>query len=121
MRQGASAELEELEHLVEACRVRRPRRADRVRPLEPRDEIAVQQRLAGAHPVLVAHHGVDLAVVGDDPVGVGQRPRRERVGREARVNKGECGLETFVGEVGEEFPQLLRDEHALVDERAARQ
>ena len=35
------------------------------------------------HPVLVALQGVDLAVVGDVAVGMGERPARERVGGEA--------------------------------------
>ena len=74
VRQAAPTELEQLEHLVEPCRVGRTCGADRVGAIEPFDQLATQQRLAGPHPVLVAHHGVDLAVVGDDPVGVGQRP-----------------------------------------------
>ena len=48
---------------------------------------AVEHRLAGAHPVLVALHRVDLAVVGDEAVRVGERPRRERVRREAAVHE----------------------------------
>ena len=47
-------------------------------------------------------HGVDLAVVGDEPVRVRQRPARERVGGEPRVHDGHRGLDPLVGEVGEE-------------------
>ena len=82
---------------------------------------AGEHRLAGAHPVLVALHGVDLAVVGDEPVRVGERPRRERVRREPAVHEGESALETLVGEVGEELGELRRRQHPLVDERARRQ
>ena len=121
VRQAAAAELEQLEHLVEPRRVGRAGRADREGALEPVDQVALQQRLARPHPVLVAHHRVDLAVVGDHPVRVRQRPRRERVRREARVHERQRRLEALVVEVGVELAQLLRDEHALVDERAGRQ
>ena len=79
------------------------------------------QRLAGAHPVAVALHRVDLAVVGEVAVRVRERPRRERVGREAAVHQRERRLDALVGEVGEELGELRRGEHALVDEGAARQ
>ena len=42
-----------------------------------------------AHPVEVALHGVDFAVVRHHPVGVGQRPFREGVGRKALVHQGQ--------------------------------
>ena len=54
----------------------------------------VDHRLAGAHPVLVALHRVDLAVVGDVAVRVGQRPRRERVRREAGVHEQQRALDS---------------------------
>ena len=97
-----AAEVEQLEHLVEAGRVGAARCADREGSLEPVDQVGLEQRLARPHPVLVAHHRVDLAVVGDEAVGVGQRPRRERVGGEAAVHEGEGRLHPLVGQVGEE-------------------
>ena len=81
----------------------------------------VEQRLAGPHPVAVAHDGVDLAVVGDEPERVGQRPARERVGGEPRVHDGERGGDPLVDQVGEELVELVGGEHALVDEGARRQ
>ena len=98
-----------------------PGRADREGALEPGDERGLHQRLAGAHPVAVALHGVDLAVVREVAVRVGQRPRRERVGGEAAVHQRERGLDPLVGEVGEELGELRGGEHPLVDEGAARQ
>ena len=84
VRERAAAEVQQLEHLVEGRRVRGVRGADRVEPLEVAgDQVRGQLALAGPHPVAVALDGVDLAVVGDHPVGVRQRPRGERVGREA--------------------------------------
>ena len=111
-------EVEQLEHLVEAGGVRRARGADRVRPVEVGEQRARQHRLPRPHPVLVALHRVDLAVVGDVAVGVGQRPRRERVGGEAAVDQQQGALEALVGEVGEERRQLRSGQHPLVDERA---
>ena len=88
--QRAAAEVQQLEHLVERRRVAAARRADRVGPLQAGEQVAGQQRLAGAHPVAVALHRVDLAVVGDVAVRVGQRPRRERVRREPAVHQGDA-------------------------------
>ncbi len=119
VRQRAAAEVEQLEHLVEARRVGRLGRADREDPLEvARDDVGRQQALAGAHPVAVALDGVDLAVVRDEAVRVRERPRRERVGREARVHEGELAGEARVGQVREERLELAGRQHALVDDGA---
>ena len=122
MRQRAAAEVQQLERLVEGRRVGRLRRADREQPVEVAgDDVGDELALAGAHPVAVALDGVDLAVVGDQPVGVRQRPAREGVGGEPRVHQRELGLEPAVGQVGEERLELPGGEHALVDEGATRQ
>ena len=117
----AAGEVQQLEALVEGRGVGRAGCRDREGALEARDQRRRHQRLAGAHPVAVALHGVDLAVVGEVPVGVCKRPRRERVGGEAAVHQRQRGLDPVVGEVGEELGELGRGEHALVDEGAARQ
>ena len=72
--QRPTAEVEELERLVESGRVRRSRRADRERPGKAGEVRVGEHRLAGPHPVLVALHGVDLAVVGNEAVRVGEGP-----------------------------------------------
>ena len=119
VRQRAAAHVQQLEDLVERRGVGRARRADRVEPLEvARDQVGVEQRLAGAHPVAVAHHGVDLAVVGDVAERVGQRPARERVGREPRVHDRQRRGDPLVGQVGEEVVELVGGQHPLVDEGA---
>ena len=119
VRQAAAAEVQQLEHLVERRRVTAAGRADRIGAFEAGDHVAGQHRLARTHPVAVALHGVDLAVVGDEPIRVGQRPRRERVGAEAAVHQCHRTLEALVAEVGEEHLQLRRREHPFVDQRAA--
>ena len=49
-----------------------------------------QQALARMHPGDVALHGVDFAVVGYIAIGMGQRPRREGVGREPLMHQREA-------------------------------
>ena len=88
VRQAAAAEVQQLQHLVERRRVRAVRVADREQPGEVAgDEIAVQQRLTGAHTVAVAADGVDLTVVRDEPERVRERPRGERVRGETAVHQ----------------------------------
>ena len=57
------------------------------------------RRLARRHPVVVAAQRVDLAVVRDHPVGMGQRPGRERVGREALMHQRERAHEIRIVQV----------------------
>src|SRR3712207_7749585 len=52
-----------------------------------RNHVACQQGFPGPHPVAVALDGVDLAVVGDHPIRVGEFPRREGVGGEPGVHQ----------------------------------
>ncbi len=119
VRQRAAAHVQQLEDLVEGRGVRRAGAADRVEPLEvARDQVGVEQRLTGPHPVAVAHDRVDLAVVGDEPERVRQRPARERVGREPRVDHGHRRRHALVAQVGVDLVELAGRQHALVDERA---
>ncbi len=122
MRQPAPAEVQQLEHLVEARGVAPPGRNDREDPLEiTRDEVALEQRLAGPHPVAVPLHRVDLAVVRDVAVRVSERPRRERVRAVPGVHESDRGLDALIDDVEEELGELRRGQHPLVDEGAARE
>ncbi len=107
--QRATAQVQQLQGLVEGRRVGRPGRADGEQPLEVAgDQVGDELALARPHPVPVALDGVDLAVVGDQPVGVGQRPAREGVGGEPGVHQRQLGLEPAVRQVGEERLELAR-------------
>ncbi len=117
VRDGAAGEPEQLGDFVEGRGVGRTRGADGVQLFRG----VTQQRvgelgLARAHPVPVALNSVDFTVVGDGAERLGQRPRREGVGGEARVDDSQLGFETLVREVGVERLQLGRREHALVDD-----
>ena len=81
----------------------------------------LEQRLARLHPVDVAAQRVDLAVVGDEAVRMGQRPGRERVGAEPLVHERQRRLERRIGQVREHPLDLAGGQHALVDQRARRQ
>ena len=121
VRQRAAREIEQLERVVEhagVAAVRVDDRADLGDVLA--EQFRLEARLAGVHPVRVAAHRVDLAVVGDVAVRVRTIPARERVGAEARVHQRERGLDRRVVQVGEVLVELRREQHALVDERAAR-
>ena len=120
--QRPAAHVEQLEDLVEARGVGGARRTDREEAVEVAgNQVGVEQRLAGPHPVAVAHHGVDLAVVGDVAERVGQRPAREGVGREAGVHDGQRRGDPLVGQVGEDPVELVGGEHALVEQGARAQ
>ena len=70
------------------------------------EELGVQRRLAGPHPVDVAGDRVDLAVVGEQAQRLGELPAREGVGREARVDDRERALQLGVAQVGVEAGEL---------------
>ncbi len=114
--------MEKLQGLVEASRVGRSRRADGKQPFDVSRKMRTRQGvLACSHPVLVALDGVDLPVVGDETVRVGQGPRRERVRGEPRMDEADGRCESVVGEIEEEIAELGCGQHPLVDEGATRQ
>ncbi len=115
---------EQLHGVVEAGRVAEPLADDRhdLRDVARLIAIRGEQGLARLHPVDVAAQCIDLAVVRDHPIRVGQLPTGERVGAEPRVEHaqraGQQGVAQVVGEVAAE---LLGREHPLVDQRPARE
>ena len=121
VRQAASREGEQLQHLVERRRVARALRADRKERTDVAQQLRLQLGLPRAHPVAVAVDGVDLAVVGEHAQRLGERPGREGVGRVPGVHDRELRGEPLIGQVGVERLELERRDHALVAERAAGQ
>ena len=120
VRQAAAGQREQLEHVVERGGVAAAGAHDREHLLQVvAEQLGGELRLARPHPVDVAAHRVDLAVVGDHPERVGELPARERVRGEARVHERERGLRARVLQVGVVAEQLRAGQHALVDDRAA--
>ena len=81
------------------------------------EELGGELRLTRAHPVDVAAQRVDLAVVGDHPVRVGELPARERVRRVAGVHERERRGGALVLQVRVVARQLRGGQHPLVDDR----
>ncbi len=122
VRQRAAGQHQQLQRVVEHRRVRAVRiddRQDLAHVVAERG--ALEQRLARVHPVGVAAHRVDLAVVRDVAVRVRAIPARERVGAEARVHQRQRGLHQRIAQVREVRRELHRRQHAFVDERLVRQ
>ena len=94
---------------------------DREERAEVAEQVGFELALPRAHPVAVALHGVDLAVVRDHAERLRERPGREGVGRVARVDEREARGEPLVAEVRVERLELQRRDHALVDQGAGRQ
>ena len=113
---------QQLQGVVEARRVRLALGDQRPQLVEiVAQEFRLHEMPACRHPVDVSAQRVDLAVVADHPVGVGQPPRRKSVGGKALVNQGERGDHPLVVEVQIVLAYLMREQHPLVDERARRE
>ncbi len=83
-------------------------------------DVLLQQRaghgfLTGQHSIDVSADGVDLTVVGDHAVRMGPLPARCGIGGETGMHDGNGRLIERASEIIEELPQLLYQEHALVD------
>ncbi len=85
------------------------------------EDAAVEQLLASPHPLSVAAHGVDLAVVRQEAERLGQLPGREGVRAEALVHHRQRADRAGVLEIPVELCELMREEQAFVDQRPTRQ
>ena len=121
VRQRIAAEHQKFERVVEARGVGLALVGDRPQFIDVVAELRRGHRgLPRRHPVVVAAQRVDLAVMRDHPVRMRQRPGRERVGGEALVHQSERALEVGIVQIGVVGAELVGEEHALVDQRAAR-
>ena len=90
VREGASPQVQQLQHLVKGCGVTATRRADRKQPGEVSgDDVRCEHRLSCTHPIAIALDRVDLTVVGNEPVGMREWPRGKGVGGETRMHQGQ--------------------------------
>ena len=121
VRQAAAGQVQQFQAFVEGAGIRVSGRGDRQQRLELAEQFGAQTPLARLQPVAVALDGVDLAVVGEQAEGLGQRPAGERVGGEARVHDGHARRHPLVVEVREEPGQLHGGQHALVGDGPAGQ
>ena len=118
----AAADDEQFERVVDAGGVGLVRADQRHHLFEIGAEQFRRHRLAARrHPVDVAAHRVDLAVVADEAVRVRQPPGREGVGREALMHQRQRRHGQRVAQIVVEALDLRRQQQALVDERAGRE
>ena len=119
VRQRVAAGDQQLERIVDAGGVGLAVRDDRPHLVEVgADQVGFHGAPAGIHPVDVAAHRVDLAVMGDEAVGMRQPPRREGVGREALMHQAERRLGQRIAQILVEALDLRRQQQALVDHGA---
>ena len=118
---GVARHGEELQAVVKRGGVGLTRETDGIEFLEvfPQDRRG-HHALARFHPVVVAFDGVDLAVVGDITVGVGQGPLGEGIGGKALVHKTQSRDTTRVGQVIEIGAHLVSEQETFVDHGARR-
>ena len=120
--QGAPGHEQELEHVVEVARVGAVRLHHREELREVvAEELGPHHALARVHPVAVAEERVDLAVVAHEAVRLRPVPGGEGVGAEARVHHREVGLVVGILQIVEELEELMRGQHALVDDHLRRE
>ncbi len=114
----AAADDEQFERVVDAGRVGLARPDQRHHLGEIGAEQFRRHRLPPRrHPVDVAAHRVDLAVVADEPVRVREPPGREGVGRKALMHQRQRRHGQRVAQIVVEALDLRRQQQALVDER----
>ena len=118
--QGVARADEQLQHIVQGPGIRSVGIDDRQGVLQMRPQQGRGKHgLAHAHVDRVAAQGVDLAVMGGQAEGLGQRPRRQGVGGKTFVEHGKGRGAILVRQVGIEFAQPGAGEHALVDDAPA--
>ncbi len=119
---AAPGQAQEVGHLVQGLGIGGVRPGDGAEVLHhvAAEGFALEHGFPGGHPGQVAAQGVDLAVVGQQPVGVGPLPGREGVGGEPGMDQGQPAFGAGVGQVRVEGGQLLGQHEPLVDEGAGR-
>ena len=111
----------QLEHVVHARGVGADAVDQRAELFEIGDQVVGELGATGHGPVAVAGDGVDLAVVGEEAEGLGQRPLRQGVGGEALVEHADRGLQALVAQVRIERREIARHHQAFVDDGLVRE
>ena len=120
--QGAPGAMEQFQHVVERGRIAAAGLDDgRQFRGVPAQQAAAERALARLHLAHIAAQGVDLAVVGQIPEGLGALPGGESVGAVALMHDGQRGGVVRFLQIRIEVGHLAPHQHALVDDRAARE
>ena len=122
VRQRPAGQHEQLERVVEHRRVEPfGLMIGRIFLMSSPNASDCEQRFARMHPVGVAAQRVDFAVVRDVAIRMRAVPARERVRAETRVHQRQRGFHRGIAQIREILRELLRQQHAFVDERLVRQ
>ena len=119
VRQVAPRADEQFQHVVQTGGVRlsgRDKRQDLGQIVAK--EGAGEAGFTGTERGKIAPQGVDLAVVGQEPEGLGEVPRREGVGAVTLVRHGQGGGEVGCAQVLVEGIELMGQKQTLVDNAA---
>ena len=120
MGERVTARQQQLQGVVETGRVRLPVRDNWPHLVEIRpQQLAFHRAATRVHPVHIAANRVDLAVMRDQTKRMGQTPAGKGVGREALVHEAERRNAIGIAQIVEEAVDLIAQEQALVDDRAA--
>ena len=115
--QRAAGHQQELQHVVEGAGIRTIRFDDRKQLRQIlAEQFARGDALASVHPILVAKQRVDLAVVAHETIGLRAIPGRERIGGKTRMHHRQVRFVVFVLQVRKKRKELMRRQHALVDD-----
>ncbi len=106
LRQRESAHHEELEDIVEACRVAHAFLHDGTQVLYVAQCLATQHAFPCPHPSTVASNGVDFPVMCQQAERLSQFPLRESVGRETGMYQGQSARQVWTRQVWEVSAQL---------------
>ena len=122
MRQRVTARDQKFERIVEAGGVGLAVRDQRPHLVEVRaQQFGLHRAAARIDPIDVAAHRVDFAVMGDIAIGMRQLPAREGVGRETLMHQRHRRHGQRVLQVAVEAAHIVRQQQALIDNRARRQ
>ena len=121
MQDPAAAHREDFDSIVEAGGIGSSRLDDGLQQVDVlAPEIRLQFGFAGVHPIPVAAHGVDFAIVRKHAERLRQRPGGEGVRAVALVEKRDRRLVIFARQVGVEFFERRGNKEPFVDDRAVR-
>ena len=121
MRQAAAGQRQHLHRIVERSGIAAARLDHREDFLDIVAELIGRQHgFARVHPVHVAAHRIDLAVVADVAVRMGELPGGKSIGRETLVHHAQRAARLRIGKLAVKIRDLRREQQSLIHDGARR-
>ena len=121
MRQRITARHQKFERIVDTRRIGLAMRDQRPHLVEiGAQQIRFHRAAARIHPIHIAAHGVDFTVVRDEAIGMGELPRRKRVGGETLMHQRDGRLRQRIAQIVIKAADIGGEQQTLVDHRARR-